>query len=147
MLDTYTAGATVAEQAWALTVYPRYGQPAEARWALSAPATGDRACDQRWAIPAAALLAARSWEQRWAMNFAELTFGQQWRSEATAVWTRVVSATAYLFSLEQDGDRGRRKSLSAVFSGQFRSGNPSYLQVAIPNATAWAETLADLCRA
>ncbi len=76
------------------------------------------------------------------MNFAELTFGQQWRSEATAVWTRVVSATAYLFSLEQTALGATEIPISS-FSGQFRSGNPSYLQVAIPNAAAWAETLAD----
>ena len=135
-----TLAAVPVEQSWALTAYPRFEQAVEARWALSAPATGDQACDQRWAIPAAALPAARSWEQRWAMNFAELTFGQQWRSEATAVWTRVVSATAYLFSLEQGSDRAEIPISS--FSGQFRSGNPSYLQVAIPNATLWAETLA-----
>lgn len=70
---------------------------------------------------------------------AEVTFELRWRLEATAVWSKVISATAYLFALEQGEDRAEIPISN--FSMQLRSGEPSYLQASIPNAWAWAETV------
>ena len=64
-----------------------------------------------------------------------------WRLEATAVWTPVISATVYRFALENA--QGRAEIPISNFSGQLRSGEPSYLQVTIPDARAWAEVIAD----
>jgi hypothetical protein len=64
-----------------------------------------------------------------------------WRLEATAVWTPVISATVYRFALENS--QGRAELPISNFSGQLRSGEPSYLQVTIPDARAWAELIAD----
>ena len=64
-----------------------------------------------------------------------------WRLEATAVWTPVISATVYRFALENA--QGRAEMPISNFSGQLRSGEPSYLQVTIPDARAWAEEIAD----
>ena len=55
-----------------------------------------------------------------------------WRLEATAVWTPVISATVYRFALENA--QGRVEMPISNFSGQLRSGEPSYLQVTIPDS-------------
>lgn len=114
-----------------------------ARWGLTTPAFGDLPASQAWAllIPAFADLPHSA---QWALTTANpsaLPVSQQWALEATAVWTRVVSATAYIFALEQDAE-GRAEIPISNFSGQLRSGEPSYLQCSIPNAAAHAETLA-----
>ncbi len=64
-----------------------------------------------------------------------------WRLEATAVWTPVISATVYRFALENA--QGRVEMPISNFSGQLRSGEPSYLQVTIPDARTWAEVIAN----
>ena len=83
-------------------------------------------------------------DQRWRQKnllIGECRFHAQWLLEATAVWTPVISATVYRFALENA--QGRAEMPISNFSGQLRSGEPSYLQVTIPDARTWADVIAD----
>ena len=113
------------DAAWALTVPAFADRPADPAWALVAPVFADRPHDLQWALVAPA--------------GGGISLDQQWRLEASAVWTRVISSTAYIFALEQGA--ARDEIPMANFSGQFRSGSPSYLQVSIPDAGTHAATI------
>lgn len=94
-------------------------------YALTAPTFYDFQTDSEWMLTAPSVfnLAAR----------------QVWQMEATAVWTKVISSTAYLFTLENGEDSAEIPIEN--FSGQFRSGEPSYLQVSLPDAWTHADTI------
>lgn len=146
------------DQSWAIAAPTFRNIGADHTWALSAPIFRNTALDHAWALPTPAF--ANTWlDQRWALQtptFADtfivqewaliapqggnIAMDQQWRIEATAVWSKVISATAYLFALEQGSDRAEIPISN--FSMQLRSGEPSYLQASIPNAWAHAETVA-----
>jgi len=146
------------DQAWGLNA-PRFDNvPHDAAWSLLAPAFRSVGQDAAWSL-LSATFANTFTNQRWALltpDFADLPqdqiwnliapFGggvplsQQWSLEATAVWTKVISATAYLFTLEHP-DEGISEFPISNFSGQMRSGENSYLQCSIPNATAYADAI------
>jgi len=71
----------------------------------------------------------------------EMPLSQRWSLQANPVWTPVISATVYRFALENS--QGRAEMPISNFSGQLRSGEPSYLQVTIPDARRWAQVIAD----
>jgi hypothetical protein len=71
----------------------------------------------------------------------EMPLLQRWSLQANPVWTPVISATVYRFALENS--QGRAEMPISNFSGQLRSGEPSYLQVTIPDARRWAHDIAD----
>lgn len=80
--------------------------------------------------------------QAWRLWVAmESPLAQVWSLQASPVWTPVISATVYHFALENS--QGRAEMPISNFSGQLRSGEPSYLQVTIPDARVWAEVIAD----
>lgn len=113
----------------------------DAAWALQAPVFADASLDQQWAL-ITPTFANRLQDLNWALvapQGGNVALDQQWRLEASAVWTRVISATAYIFALEQGA--ARDEIPMANFSGQFRSGSPSYLQVSIPDAETHADTI------
>lgn len=145
-------------QAWTLSAPSFFSAERHQAWSLSALAFADARHDQAWSA-AALQFAPAQYHQAWAQQapvFEDGVYGQswafvsylvanadieqRWALEATAVWTKVVSATAYLLTLEQGEDR--TEIPMANFSGQFRSGEPSYIQCSIPNAWAWADTVA-----
>ena len=101
--------------------------PLEQAWSLQPFIYSDRRLDQQWRQPH--------------LLIGECRFHAQWLLEATAVWTPVISATIYRFALENP--QGRVDIPISNFSGQLRSGEPSYLQVTIPDARTWAEVIAD----
>jgi hypothetical protein len=101
-------------QSWALTIYDYADLPADNAWALNAIDAVD-----------------------------DLSFRQAWRLQATAVWTRVISATTYTLTLTGEADSTTDLTLPmASFSSRLRSGNTSYLQVSVPNARAYAAEIA-----
>lgn len=111
-------------------------------WILAAPVFAESGLDQQWALQVPTF-ADTLLVQDWALvapQGGNMALDQQWRLEATAVWSKVISATAYLFALEQGEDRAEIPISN--FSMQLRSGEPSYLQASIPNAWAHAETVA-----
>ena len=131
-----------SNHAWALSAPIFRSAAMDQSWSLAAPTFADTRLDQSWALQtptfADTLLA-----QEWAMvapQGGDIGLSQQWRLDATAVWTKVISAAAYLLTLEQGEDS--TEIPMANFSGQFRSGEPSYIQCSIPNAWAWADTVA-----
>lgn len=145
-------------QAWTLSV-PAFASTERYQvWSLSALVFADTRHDQAWSV-AALQFAPAQYHQAWAQQapvFEDGAYGQswafvsyqvanadieqRWSLEATAVWTKVISSTAYLLSLEQGEDS--TEIPMANFSGQFRSGEPSYIQCSIPNAWVWADTIA-----
>jgi hypothetical protein len=121
---------------------------------------GERVAAHTWSIVDAEFPPGLRWVQQWAQQAGDFSdqhraqqwalagytrldaaWAQQWAVQARAVWSPVVSATAYRFRLEQPG-LGATTIPIAAFSGQLRSGQPSYLQVSIPDAPRWAATLA-----
>ena len=83
-----------------------------------------------------------SFGQAWRLWVAvETTLAQVWSLQASPVWTPVISATVFCFALENS--RGRAEMPISNFSGQLRSGEPSYLQVTIPDARRWSQNIAD----
>ena len=83
-----------------------------------------------------------SFGQAWRLWVAaEMPLSQRWSLQANPVWTPVISATVYRFALENS--QGRAEMPISNFSGQLRSGEPSYLQVTIPDARRWAQDIAD----
>jgi hypothetical protein len=130
-----------ADQLWGLAAPIFRNVQADQHWTLAAPAFADRQHDQAWQLKAPTF-ANRPHDQAWqlvAPQGGNIGFDQEWRLEATAVWSRVVSATVYVFALEQGTDRAEIPLEN--FSGQLRSGEPSYLQVSIPDAWTWAATI------
>jgi hypothetical protein len=129
-------------QAWSLTA-PQIGAwPLNFSHTLFAPVMADHAADFAWSSLAAEFHEIQS-EHRWrlfALSGGNLSLTQQWSLEATAVWTKVISATAYLFTLEHP-DEGISEFPISNFSGQMRSGENSYLQCSIPNASAYADAI------
>jgi hypothetical protein len=128
------------------------------KWSLSALVFADCKRHQAWSLSALQFIPSgfyQAWQQQ-APDFTNAQHDQQWglvsyqtdsahisqrwALEAPAVWTKVVSSTAYLLSLEQGEDS--TEIPMANFSGQFRSGEPSYIQCGIPNAWEWADTVA-----
>ena len=157
-LIIYDYGNVSLDQQWTLAALVFRNVGADLSWALAAPVFRNSAFDQTWSL-AVPTFADTALDQQWALQvptFADaflvqdwalvapqggnMALDQQWRLEATAVWSKVISATAYLFSLEQGEDRAEIPISN--FSMQLRSGEPSYLQASIPNAWAWAETVA-----
>lgn len=154
----YAYGDLTLDQSWTLSGPTFRDVFSNHAWALSAPIFRNTALDQSWAL-AVPTFADTGLDQQWALQVPTFTdtvlvqdwalvapqggdigLAQQWRLEATAVWTKVISSTAYLLSLEQGEDR--TEIPMANFSGQFRSGEPSYIQCSIPNAWEWADTVA-----
>ena len=146
-------------QQWSLPTLRFQNYPVQQGWEVSAPRFRSRSLDLRAAIESADF-ADVPLDQSWSLQpfaYADLPIHQQWRQknlvireyrfhaqwllEATAVWTPVISATVYCFALENP--RGRAEMPISNFSGQLRSGEPSYLQVTVPNAKVWAEVIAD----
>jgi hypothetical protein len=156
-LLAFTFGATQVNQAWNLAAPTFRNLESDQQWALAAPVFRNLQQDQEWALLApvfadlqhdqawqlkAPTFANRPHDQAWALvapQGGNIGFDQEWRLEATAVWSRVVSATVYVFALEQGGNRAEIPLEN--FSGQLRSGEPSYLQVSIPDAWTWAATI------
>lgn len=133
---------TAFEQAWALAAPVFRNAAIDQDWLLAVPTFTDTGLDQRWSL-LSLTFADTFMVQDWALvapQGGDIGLAQQWRLEATAVWSSVISSTAYLFALEQGEDRAEIPI--ANFSMQLRSGEPSYLQASIPNAWAWAETVA-----
>jgi hypothetical protein len=130
-----------ADQSWALAAPVFRNLQADQQWTLSAPVFADVQHDQAWQLKAPTF-ANLPHDQAWqlvAPQGGNIAIDQQWRLEATAVWSRVVSATVYVFALEQDGNRAEIPVEN--FSGQLRSGEPSFLQVSVPDAWTWAATI------
>jgi hypothetical protein len=93
-------------------------------------------------IPPALITLQLSFSQAWRLWVsAEMPLSQRWSLQANPVWTPVISATVYRFALENS--QGRAEMPISNFSGQLRSGEPSYLQVTIPDARRWAHDIAD----
>lgn len=157
-LVIYAYQDVALDQSWILVAPTFRNLGADLSWALAAPIFRNAALDQSWAL-AVPTFTDTGLNQSWALQtptFADtflvqdwalvapqggnMALDQQWRLEATAVWTKVVSSTAYLLSLEQGEDS--TEIPMANFSGQFRSGEPSYIQCSIPNAWEWADTVA-----
>lgn len=145
-------------QAWTLSVPAFASTERYQAWSLSALVFADCRYDQAWSVAALQFVPAE-YHQAWAQQaplFEDGAYGQswafvsyqvatadieqRWSLEANAVWTKVISSTAYLLSLEQGEDS--TEIPMANFSGQFRSGEPSYIQCSIPNAWVWADTIA-----
>ena len=83
-----------------------------------------------------------SFSQAWRLWISvEMPLSQRWSLQANPVWTPVISATVYRFALENS--QGRAEMPISNFAGQLRSGEPSYLQVTIPDARRWAQNIAD----
>lgn len=142
ILSAPTFRDVFSNHAWALSAPVFRNTALDHDWVLATPTFCDYGLNQSWAI-AVPTFADTFLVQNWAMvapQGGDLSINQQWRLEATAVWTKVISATAYLLTLEQGEDRAEIPM--ANFSGQFRSGEPSYIQCSIPNAWAWADTVA-----
>ena len=130
------------DQSWALAAPIFRNAALDQAWSLAVPTFAHAVLDQQWALQVPTFADAFL-VQDWALvapQGGDMAMDQQWRLEATAVWSKVISATAYLFSLEQGEDRAEIPISN--FSMQLRSGEPSYLQASIPNAWAWAETVA-----
>jgi hypothetical protein len=123
---------------------PRFRSwPLDLQTAQWAPDFGETRQAQSWSLQPFTYV-DRSFNQRWQQKnlvIGECRFHAQWLLEATAVWTPVISATVYRFALENS--QGRAEMPISNFSGQLRSGEPSYLQVTIPDARAWADVIAD----
>lgn len=133
--------AAPLDQFWVLKSPEYQSAPLDQSWNLVAAWFDSALMDQGWAAIAPAFADAPL-DIRWALmarTITDLALDQAWSLEATAAWSRVVSATAYIFALEQGADRVEIPI--ANFSGQLRSGEPSYLQVSIPNAWSWAATI------
>ena len=93
-------------------------------------------------LPPALITLQLSISQAWRLWVsAEMPLSQRWSLQANPVWTPVISATVYRFALENS--QGRAEIPISNFSGQLRSGEPSYLQVTIPDARRWAQDIAD----
>jgi hypothetical protein len=93
-------------------------------------------------IPPALITLQLSFSQAWRLWVsAEMPLSQRWSLQANPVWTPVISATVYRFALENS--QGRAEIPISNFSGQLRSGEPSYLQVTIPDARRWSQNIAD----
>jgi hypothetical protein len=130
-----------ADQAWSLAAPVFRNLQQDQQWALLAPVFADLQHDQAWALNAPTF-ADLPHDQAWqlvAPQGGNIGFDQEWRLEATAVWSRVISATVYVFALEQGGNRAEIPVEN--FSGQLRSGEPSFLQVSVPDAWTWAATI------
>ena len=83
-----------------------------------------------------------SFGQAWRLWVAaEMALSLAWSLRANPVWTPVISATIYRFALENG--QGRVDIPISNFSGQLRSGEPSYLQVTIPDAKSCSGIIAD----
>lgn len=111
-------------------------------WALDVPTFADAQIWQAYAVTPASftdVLLASAWTLTAPAVF-NLAARQVWQLEATAVWTKVINSTAYLFTLENGEDSAEIPIEN--FSGQFRSGEPSYLQVSLPDAWTHADTIA-----
>ena len=140
-LNAPTFRNQMIDAAWRLSAPVFNSRQADQDWALTVPAFADRQTDQAWAL-VAPVFASRPHDLQWALVAPAgggISLDQQWRLEASAVWTRVISSTAYIFALEQGA--ARDEIPMANFSGQFRSGSPSYLQVSIPDAGTHAATI------
>ena len=93
-------------------------------------------------IPPSLITLQLSFSHAWRLWVsAEMPLSQRWSLQANPVWTPVISATVYRFALENS--QGRAEMPISNFSGQLRSGEPSYLQVTIPDARRWAQDIAD----
>ena len=93
-------------------------------------------------FPSALITLQLGFIQAWRLWVAdEMSLSQRWSLLANPVWTPVISATVYRFALEHA--QNRVEIPISNFSGQLRSGEPSYLQVTIPDARTWAEVIAD----
>ena len=142
LLDSYVPGSLPLSMAWQLEALPSSTIRLNQRWSKPAIVLSDLHLEQKWIGAPELQIATYGLQQAWGlMPFSVLLVGQRWSLEATAVWTKVISATAYLLTLERGEDRTQIPM--ANFSGQFRSGEPSYLQCSIPNAWTWADTVAD----
>lgn len=131
----------VAALAWTLRAPVFNSALFDAAWALQSPVFADASLHQQWAL-ITPTFANRLQDFKWALvapQGGNVALDQQWRLDASAVWTRVISSTAYIFALEQGA--ARDEIPMANFSGQFRSGSPSYLQVSIPDAGTHAATI------
>ena len=131
----------VTDLAWVLRAPVFNSAMFDAAWALQAPVFADASLHQQWAL-ITPTFASQLQDFNWVLvapQGGNVAIDQQWRLEASAVWTRVISATAYIFALEQGA--ARDEIPMANFSGQFRSGSPSYLQVSIPDAGTHAATI------
>jgi hypothetical protein len=93
-------------------------------------------------LPPALITLQLGFSQAWRLWVSvEMPLSQRWSLQANPVWTPVISATVYRFALENS--QGRAEMPISNFSGQLRSGEPSYLQVTIPDARRWAQDIAD----
>ena len=93
-------------------------------------------------FPPALITLQLGFSQAWRLWVAaEMPLSQVWSLQATAVWTPVISATVYQFALENQ--HSRSSIPISNFSGQLRSGEPSYLQVTISDAKTWSGVIAD----
>ena len=132
-----------AQQVW-VTSTPRFRyRSLDLKSALEVAGFADVPLEQSWTLQS---FVYRDFDlnQQWRQTpllIAECQVVAQWRLEATAVWTPVISATVYRFALENS--QGRAEMPISNFSGQLRSGEPSYLQVTIPDARRWAQVIAD----
>lgn len=128
---------------WALIPPDMWSALGELTWYQLAPEYTDSPAEFTWSVNPPVFHDVPHYS-RWALNAPDAPIGyltQEWYQEAPAVWTKVISSTAYLFTLEHP-DLGVTEYPISNFSGQFRSGQNSYLQASIPNATRYAETIA-----
>ena len=122
---------------------PVYQPGSDFRFAAvgSDPISADFILGAAW-LPPAPITLQLSFGQAWRLWVAmESPLAQVWSLQASPVWTPVISATVYRFALENS--QSRAEMPISNFSGQLRSGEPSYLQVTIPDARVWAEVIAD----
>jgi hypothetical protein len=162
LLDTLQSASLSASFGWSLSSSvtkdvthgfawiqsaPTFGnRTANFAYGLQVPAFADTVSSQSWKLTTYDY-ADRSADIAWAMDaidaVEDLAFRHLWRLQATAVWTRVISATTYTLTLTGEADSTTDMVLPmASFSSRLRSGNTSYLQVSVPNARAYAAEIA-----
>ena len=126
---------------WTLRVPVFADLSPDSAWSLLIPSFRDQSADQHWSLIApffSELAASRQWILK-AFTFAYITPSVSYGLEATAIRTPVITQTAYLFRLEWKQYTYQMPISS--FSGQVRSGEPTYLQVTIPDALRWGEAI------
>ena len=134
-------GDVSARRQWILRVPLFADLSPQSAWSLFIPSFSDQAADQAWSLIAPIfneLEESRQWSLK-AFTFAAIAPSASYLLEATAVWTPVITRTAYVFRLEYQAYTYQIPI--STFSGQVRSGEPTYLQVTIPDARRWGEAI------
>lgn len=153
-------GAIQFTQEWALSVPFFWNWTSDMAWNFEQPVYVDAALTLSWGVTCpdfqdsdlqqAWRLECPAWQstnldQSWTLScytYHDALLLQQWALTATAIWTRVITATTYRLILTGDADEVDDVELPmARYSSRMKSGEPSYLQVSVPNARAYVDQI------